>query len=84
MLTAPLRDRVRNLVYCAQTGDLHPNMIDGEFVMRSRVLPGDEMQALTVNRQAGTERMWDNMHSKDSAHRRIDQHSPNSFPTFRA
>lgn len=84
MTVTPLRDPVRNIVYSAQSDDLHSSMIDGVFVMRDRVVPGYDLATLTANLQKGAQYMWDNMHVEDWAHRTIDQLSPNSFPEYRA
>ena len=80
----PLRDPIRNIVYCAQSEDLETVIVGGNVVMRDRVIPGADLNALCVDLQAAGERMWANVAKGDWAGRDIDALSPQSFPTFRA
>lgn len=84
LFMTPLRDPIRNIVYSAQAEDLNATMIDGEWVMRDRVVRGFEPGALADAVQMGAEHMWANMHREDWAHRDIEKLSPSSFPAFRA
>ncbi|MDJ1466096.1 amidohydrolase family protein [Nitratireductor sp. GZWM139] len=80
----PLRDPIRNIVYSAQSEDLHSTMIDGEWVMRDREVKGFSVPELTAQVQRGAEYMWENMHHQDWGQRDINTLSPESFPRFRA
>lgn len=79
----PVRDPVRNIVYSAQAEDLNATMIDGKFVMKDRVVPGFDVDALLADLQAGAQHMWANMHREDWAHRDINILSPESYPAFK-
>jgi cytosine/adenosine deaminase-related metal-dependent hydrolase len=79
----PLRDPIRNIVYCAQSEDLETVIVDGNVVMRDRVIPGADLNALCADLQAAGERMWANVAKGDWAGRDIDALSPQSFPAFR-
>lgn len=81
---SPVRDPIRNIVYSAQAEDLHSTIIDGEWVMRDRVVPGLDPRKLSSGLQEAAETMWANMHKGDWAGRDIDKLSPESFPPFRA
>jgi 5-methylthioadenosine/S-adenosylhomocysteine deaminase len=83
LFMTPLRDPVRNIVYSAQSEDLNAAMIDGNFVMKDRVVPNFDIKALTADLQKGAEHMWAHMHVQDWAHRDINALSPESYPEFR-
>jgi hypothetical protein len=74
---------VRNIVYSAQSEDLHSSIIDGRWVMRNRQVAGFDPRALSLRLQAAAEEMWKGMHKGDWARRSIDQLSPESFLEFR-
>ena len=78
----PLRDPVRNIVYSAQAEDLATVLIDGEVVMRDRVIPGVDVAALARDVQAAAGRMWPRLGEGDWAGRGVDELSPQSFPPF--
>ncbi len=78
----PMRDPVKNLVYSAQAEDLRDVVIDGEFRMRDRVIPGVDLGKLADDLQAGAERMWSRMTQSDWAGRTVEQLSPQSFPIW--
>ncbi len=78
----PLRDPVKNIVYSAQAEDLRDVVIDGEFRMRDRVIPGVDPIALARDLQIAAQTMWDKMAQVDHAGRTVDQLSPLSFPTW--
>ena len=80
---APLRDPVRNIVYSAQAEDLASVIVDGEVVMRDRVIPGANVDDLARAVQAAAERMWPRMNGGDWAGRGVDELSPQTFPAFR-
>lgn len=80
----PMRDPIRNIVYSAQSEDLHSTMIDGEWVMRDREVRGFNVSELTDQVQKGAEYMWENMHRQDWAGRDINTLSPESFPPYKA
>ena len=82
LFMAPVRDPIRNIVYAAQAEDLASVVIDGQWVMRERVVPGFDPVALAADLQAGAEHMWANVQKGDWAKRTIDQLSPESFPPF--
>lgn len=84
LFMTPLRDPIRNIVYSAQSEDLNAAMVDGVFIMRDRVVPGFDIDALAADLQKGAEHMWGNMHHQDWAHRDINALSPQSYPEFRA
>jgi cytosine/adenosine deaminase-related metal-dependent hydrolase len=79
---APLRDPVKNIVYSAQAEDLRDVVIDGEFRMQDRTIPGVDPEALSRDLQAAAERMWSKMAKVDHAGRNVDQLSPLSFPAW--
>ncbi|NRF07669.1 amidohydrolase family protein (plasmid) [Rhizobium pusense] len=83
LFMTPMRDPVRNIVYSAQAEDLSSAMIDGNFVMQNRVVPGFDIAALTADLQKGAQDMWGNMHLQDWAHRDINTLSPESYAEFR-
>ena len=83
MFMTPLRDPIRNIVYSAQADDLHSSIVDGEWIMRDRVVPGQDMASLTAAVQAAAETMWAGTPQGDWAQRSIDKLSPESFPAFR-
>ena len=72
----PVRDTICNIVYSAQSEDLHSSIIDGRWVMRNREVEGFDPHAL-----AG--RLQGDMQNGDWAGRNIDELSPESFPEFR-
>ncbi len=78
----PLRDPIRNLVYSAQGEDLATVVIDGEVVMRDRVIPGVDVARLAHDLQAAAERMWPRIPNGDWAGRTVDELSPQSYPPF--
>ena len=80
----PLRDPIRNIVYSAQADDLHSSMVDGEWIMRDRVVPGQDLASLNAAVQSAAETMWAGTPKGDWAQRSIDKLSPESFPAFRA
>lgn len=85
MFMTPIRDPIRNIVYSAQAEDLRHSMVDGDFIMRDRIVKGfEDIDALAERVQAGAQTMWDNMHREDWGHRDINTLSPNSFPEFQA
>ena len=78
----PLRDPIKNVVYSAQSDDIHTVMVDGRIVVRDRaVLNVDERAAARALQRAG-ERMWARMGDGDWARRDADQLSPQSFPPW--
>jgi cytosine/adenosine deaminase-related metal-dependent hydrolase len=79
---APMRDPIRNIVYSAQAEDLESVVIDGNWVMRERTIPGFETRALARALQQGAEEMWRGVAGGDWAGRAIDQLAPESFPPF--
>lgn len=83
LFMTPMRDPIRNIVYSAQTEDLNASMVDGNFIMKDRVVPGFDPKALTADLQKGAEHMWANMHHQDWAHRDINALSPQSYPEYR-
>jgi cytosine/adenosine deaminase-related metal-dependent hydrolase len=78
----PLRDPVKNIVYSAQSDDIRDVVIDGEFRMRDRTIPGVDRVALARDLQAAATRMWNRMGEVDHAGRSVDQLSPQSFPAW--
>jgi len=83
LFMTPMRDPVRNIVYSAQAEDLNATMVDGNFIMKDRIVLGFDIKSLMADLQAGAEYMWANMHRQDWAHRDINALSPESFPEFR-
>lgn len=83
LFMTPMRDPIRNIVYSAQTEDLNASMVDGNFIMKNRVVPGFDPKALTADLQKGAEHMWANMYHQDWAHRDINALSPQSYPEYR-
>jgi hypothetical protein len=83
LFMTPMRDPVRNIVYSAQAEDLNATMVDGNFIMKDRIVAGFDIKSLMADLQAGAEYMWANMHRQDWAHRDINTLSPESFPEFR-
>jgi cytosine/adenosine deaminase-related metal-dependent hydrolase len=79
---APMRDPIKNIVYSAQAEDLRDVVIDGEFRMRDRIIPGVDPAALAAELQVSAERMWSRMTESDWAGRTVDQLSPQSFPAW--
>jgi len=78
----PLRDPIRNIVYCAQADDLRDVMIDGRWVMHDGELAHlDEERAIARVKQAG-ERVWAQWAQNDWAGRELDDLSPPSYPDF--
>jgi 5-methylthioadenosine/S-adenosylhomocysteine deaminase len=80
----PLRDPVKNIVSSAQAEDLRDVVIDGDYRMRDRVIPGVDLAVLSRDLQAAAERMWRRMPAVDHAGRTVDQLSPQSFPAWEA
>jgi cytosine/adenosine deaminase-related metal-dependent hydrolase len=78
----PMRDPIKNIVYSAQSEDLRDVVIDGEFRMRDRVIPGVDLGKLSDNLQKAAERMWSRMNRSDWAGRSVDELSPQSFPEW--
>lgn len=79
---APMRDPIKNIVYSAQSEDLRDVVIDGEFRMRDRSIPGVDPGKLGADLQAAAERMWSRMTQSDWAGRSVDELSPQSFPAW--
>ncbi|MBA2521126.1 MAG: amidohydrolase family protein, partial [Chloroflexia bacterium] len=67
----PLRDPVKNIVYSAQADDLRDVVIDGEYRLRDRVIPGVDPAALARDLQAAAARMWGRMGEVDHAGRSV-------------
>jgi cytosine/adenosine deaminase-related metal-dependent hydrolase len=82
MFMTPLRDPLRNIVYSAQAEDLSGSMVDGEWIMRDGVVPGQDLVALTAAVQEAAQTMWAGTSRGDWAKRSIDELSPESFPAF--
>jgi cytosine/adenosine deaminase-related metal-dependent hydrolase len=82
LFMAPLRDPIKNIVYSAQSEDLTTVIIDGQIVMRDRVIPGVDLAQLSRDLQAAGARMWPRMRDGDWDGRDVDELSPLSFPTF--
>lgn len=82
LFMAPVRDPVRNIVYSAQAEDLHSVMIDGQWVMRDRTIPGLDVGRLAADLQRAGEAMWASIATGDWSGRDIDRLSPESFPSF--
>ncbi len=78
----PLRDPIKNIVYSAQAEDLHDVVIDGDYRMRNRDIPGVDVAKLAADLQAASERMWKRMAEVDHSGRSVDQLSPQSFPAW--
>ncbi|MGH2547931.1 MAG: chlorohydrolase family protein [Thermomicrobiales bacterium] len=78
----PMRDPIKNIVYSAQAEDLRDVVIDGEFRMRDRVIPGIDLNKLSDDLQAAAGRMWSRMHQSDWAGRTVEELSPQSFPEW--
>jgi len=57
-------------------------VIDGEYRLRDRVIPGVDPAALARDLQAAAERMWGRMGEVDHAGRSVGQLSPPSFPAW--
>ena len=83
LFMTPLRDPVRNIVYSAQSEDLDASMVDGEWIMRDGVVPGQDLPALAAAVQKAAETMWAGTPNGDWAKRSIDQLSPESFSEWR-
>jgi cytosine/adenosine deaminase-related metal-dependent hydrolase len=82
LFMAPLRDPIKNIVYSAQAEDLTTVIIDGQIVMRDRLIPGVDIPSLAHDLQAAAERMWAKLPQGDWADRDVDTLSPQSFPPF--
>lgn len=82
LFMTPVRDPIRNIVYSAQADDLNSSIVDGEWIMRDRVVPGVDLGKLAAEVQAAAEIMWAGTPNGDWAKRSIDQLSPESFPAF--
>jgi hypothetical protein len=57
LFTSPVRDPVRNIVYSAQAEDLESVVIDGNWAMRDRKIPGFDPGVLAREVQRGAEAM---------------------------
>ena len=75
---------VHTMFYSAQAEDLNGSIIDGQWVMRDRIIPGLDPTALARDLQKAGDQMWANVSKGDWAGRSIDQLSPGSFPPFSA
>ncbi|MFC3057941.1 amidohydrolase family protein [Paenirhodobacter populi] len=73
---APMRDPLRNLVYYAESEDLHHVMVDGNWLMRDGALLRVDEKTARTGLQAAARRVWDGIGPGDWAGRRIDQISP--------
>lgn len=80
---APVRDPIRNIVYAAQSEDIESVVIDGNWVMRDRVIAGFDTASLARELQHGAVAMWRDIQKGDWQGRTIDQLSPESFPPFK-
>jgi cytosine/adenosine deaminase-related metal-dependent hydrolase len=83
LFMTPLRDPIRNIVYSAQAADLNSSIVDGEWIMRDGVVPGQDIALLSAEVQKAAEAMWAGTAKGDWAKRSIDELSPESFPEFR-
>ena len=83
MFMTPLRDPIRNIVYSAQAEDLSGSIVDGAWIMRDGVIPGQDLASLSAAVQQAADTMWQGTAKGDWAKRTIDELSPQSFPAFR-
>jgi 5-methylthioadenosine/S-adenosylhomocysteine deaminase len=83
LFMTPLRDPIRNIVYSAAAEDLRDSIVDGEWIMRNGVVPGQDLPALSAAVQEAAETMWAGTPRGDWNSRSIDELSPESFPAFR-
>ncbi len=83
LFMTPLRDPIRNIVYSAQAADLNSSIVNGEWIMRDGVVPGQDISRLSAEVQKAAEAMWAGTAKGDWAKRSIDELSPESFPQFR-
>lgn len=83
LFMTPLRDPIRNIVYSAQAEDLNSSVVDGEWIMRDGLIPGQDIASLSTAVQQAAEVMWAGTSKGDWAKRTIDGLSPESFPAFR-
>src|SRR5215217_5931903 len=67
----PLRDPIKNIVYSAQAEDLHDVVIDGDYRMQNREIPGVDVAKLAADLQAASERMWNRMAEVDHSGRSV-------------
>ena len=83
MFMTPLHDPIRNIVYPAQSDDLHSPIVDGEWILRDRVGLGQDMAGLTATMGPAAETMWAGTPKGKWAQRTIDALLPESFPPLR-
>ncbi|MQA97611.1 MAG: hypothetical protein GEV11_24400 [Streptosporangiales bacterium] len=81
---APMRDPIRNLVYCARTQDLADVMIDGAYVQRDGAALNVDADDANRRVAAAAERMWARWPEHDWAGRTLDEHCPQTFTDFAA
>jgi 5-methylthioadenosine/S-adenosylhomocysteine deaminase len=55
--TSPVADPVSSLVYAAHGGDVDTVVVDGRVVMRGRVLPGVDEEAIITDAKRAAERV---------------------------
>jgi len=79
----PLRDPIKNIVYSADPESLRDVIIDGEYRMQDRQIPGVDQEVLNRDLQSAAERMWSRMGEVDHAGRTVDELSPLSFPQWK-
>ena len=83
LFMTPLRDPIKNLVYSATAEDLADVMIDGEWVMRDRVVTRVDEEMVTHNLQLAGERMWANIGPGGWIERSADEWAPPTFKDWR-
>src|SRR5690606_28404792 len=82
MFMSPLRDPIKNLVFSATSEELADVMIDGEWVMRDKVVLNIDEAEVSRNLQAAGERMWKNIGPGDWQNRTADELAPPTFADF--
>ncbi|NQT08441.1 amidohydrolase family protein, partial [Candidatus Bathyarchaeota archaeon] len=77
--SVPCRDPIRNLVNCAQRGDVRTVIVDGKtLVDDGRLLYEDEEKLVRKVQEVG-ERIWSKIPEVHHTHRTADEVSPQSF-----
>ena len=79
---SPIRDPIRNIVYCADPTDIADVMIAGQMVMKNRHIEGIDVAQLSRELQKHAEKMWRTIPERDWAGRSANELSPLSYPLW--
>jgi 5-methylthioadenosine/S-adenosylhomocysteine deaminase len=79
----PMRDPIRNIVYCADASDIAEVMVGGTMVLTDGKIQGIDVNPACLKLQQCAEKVWETVNERDWKGRSANELSPLSFPSWK-